>query len=167
MNDYTPSFLSAVAIVLAHEGGLVDNPADPGGITNFGISLASYPDLGADGIRNLTRDDAIAIYWRDWWQRYDYEALLGPIGAKVFDGAATMGNAAAVICLQRALRAAGQSIADDGVLGPETIGAMQGPPPAVIMAALRSELAAHYRLVAEARPQEAVFLTGWLNRAYS
>ncbi|HHV62978.1 MAG TPA: hypothetical protein GXX51_10120 [Firmicutes bacterium] len=47
---------------MTHEGGLPEDPRDPGGITKFGISLRSYPSLGADGIRNLTHDQAIAIY---------------------------------------------------------------------------------------------------------
>lgn len=58
----------AVELVLKHEGGLVDNPQDPGGLTNFGISLRSYPQLGEDGIRKLTADDAKAIYLRDFWK---------------------------------------------------------------------------------------------------
>ena len=49
-----PAFDAAVEIVLAHEGGLADDSADPCGITNFGISLRSYPELGSAGIRALT-----------------------------------------------------------------------------------------------------------------
>ena len=48
----------AIDFVLSQENGLADDPKDPGGITNFGISLRSYPDLGADGIRSLTRSAA-------------------------------------------------------------------------------------------------------------
>jgi hypothetical protein len=57
-------FDMAVALVLKHEGGLVDDPNDPGGLTNFGISQRSYPNVD---IRNLTADDAKAIYKRDYW----------------------------------------------------------------------------------------------------
>jgi lysozyme family protein len=60
-------FDAAVASVLRHEGGLSDPPDDPGGLTNMGISLRSYPHLGREGILNLTRDDAIEIYRRDYW----------------------------------------------------------------------------------------------------
>lgn len=57
----------SIDLVLRHEGGLSDDPNDPGGLTNFGISLRSYPELGADGIRSLTRAQAEAIYLKDFW----------------------------------------------------------------------------------------------------
>lgn len=73
------AFDRAVAHVLEIEGGLVDHPDDPGGLTNMGISLRAYPHLGRDGIRNLTRAQAIDIYHRDFWrpiaQRVDDDRL--------------------------------------------------------------------------------------------
>jgi lysozyme family protein len=54
----------AIDLVLRHEGGLVNDPQDPGGLTNFGISKKSYPDLD---ISNLTRAQAGSIYQRDFW----------------------------------------------------------------------------------------------------
>lgn len=55
-----------VGIILKHEGGYVNDPADPGGETKFGISKRAYPNLD---IKNLTRADAIAIYKRDYYDR--------------------------------------------------------------------------------------------------
>src|SRR5207244_1797640 len=103
-SNYPPAFERAVARVLGDEGGYADNPSDPGGETKFGISKREYPQLD---IAALTRADAIAIYYRDWWQRYRYSELPGPIAAKVFDLAVNIGPAHAVRCLQRALRACG------------------------------------------------------------
>jgi Glycosyl hydrolase 108 len=57
-------FAAAVALVLEHEGGYVNDPNDPGGETNFGISKRAYPDLD---IRALTREGAIGFYRRDYW----------------------------------------------------------------------------------------------------
>src|ERR1039458_5408099 len=57
-------FNLAISIVLTNEGGLVDDPNDPGGLTNYGISKASYPNLD---IKNLTVAQATAIYLRDFW----------------------------------------------------------------------------------------------------
>lgn len=62
------AFDRAVAHVLEIEGGVVDHPDDPGGLTNMGISLRSYPQLGRAGILNLTRAQAIDIYHRDFWE---------------------------------------------------------------------------------------------------
>jgi len=54
----------AFEIVIGVEGGLVDDPADPGGLTKFGISQKSYPQLD---IRNLTPEQAKDIYYQDYW----------------------------------------------------------------------------------------------------
>ena len=69
--SYPPAFERAVARLLGDEGGYVDNPADPGGETKFGITKREYPQVD---IAALTRAEAIAIYFRDWWQRYRWQA---------------------------------------------------------------------------------------------
>jgi hypothetical protein len=75
----------------------------------------------------------------------------------------------AIRCLQRALRAWGcRALDDDGVLGPETLGALDGTGPgaSALLPVLREAIAGHFRLVAETRPRDAIFLGGWLKRAY-
>lgn len=62
--EYNYNFTRSIAFVLSVEGGLVNNPADPGGLTKYGISQRSYPDLD---IRNLSIEDAKEIYFRDYW----------------------------------------------------------------------------------------------------
>ena len=57
-------FEAAVRSVLKHEGGYVNNSRDGGGETAFGISKRSYPHLD---IQALTPEDAIDIFWRDYW----------------------------------------------------------------------------------------------------
>lgn len=57
-------FLEALEFTLRWEGGYVNNPADPGGETKFGISKLSYPLLD---IKNLTKEQASAIYYLDYW----------------------------------------------------------------------------------------------------
>jgi lysozyme family protein len=160
------AFDRAVEIVLAHEGGLVDDPADPGGITNYGISLRSYPELGAAGIRALTPEQAKEIYRRDWWLRYGWADLPAPIGAKLLDIGVNIGAEAAHRALQRALRATGAPVVEDGLLGPATRAEVAQAEPAPLVTALRSEVAGHYRLIAALHPAEQRFLQGWLVRAY-
>jgi len=60
-------FSTAVALVLQHEGGLSVDSSDPGGTTNWGISLRWHPELGEEGIRNLTKEQASAIYQKEYW----------------------------------------------------------------------------------------------------
>jgi lysozyme family protein len=166
--NYPPAFERAVARLLGDEGGYVDNPADPGGETKFGISRREYPNVD---IAALTRAEAVAIYYRDWWQRYRYSELPGPIGAKLFDLAVNIGLDHAVRCLQRALRACGRRVTEDGALGRATIIAAAAANQLALLAALRAEAAGYYRaLAALERGRRAggdlEFLTGWLNRAY-
>jgi len=163
--SYPPAFARAVALLLGDEGGYSRNPADPGGETNFGICKREYPSTD---IKSLTREDAIVIYFRDWWQRYCYSDLPGPIGAKVFGLAVNMGPEHAARCLQRALRSCGRPAAEDGIMGASTRAAAAVANQLALMAALRSEAAAYYRLLAANQNHErnAEFLNGWLNRAY-
>lgn len=161
---YNPEFLAAVERVLDNEGGYSSSLADPGGATKFGISARSYPGLD---IATLTRDAAVKIYWSEWWLRFGFAQLPGAIAAKTFDLAVNMGAAHAIACLQRALRACGLPVTEDGALGPATTLASRRADPGALMAALRSELAAHYRMVASNQKRGAAFLKGWLNRAYA
>jgi len=159
-------FRVAVEVVLAHEGGYVNDPWDPGGETKFGISKRSYPTLD---IRNLTREQAIEIYRRDWWDRYGYGRIKSlEVATKVFDLSVNMGPMAAHQCLQRALHACGRrDVIIDGIIGPQTVGAANSVPPGELLAALRAEAAAHYRLLARDDPTKRRYLGGWLNRAYA
>ena len=61
------SFDEIIEVVLHHEGGYVNDPKDPGGETNYGISKRAYPDVD---IKNLTEDGAKDIYRRDYWEKY-------------------------------------------------------------------------------------------------
>ncbi|HEX3408668.1 MAG TPA: glycosyl hydrolase 108 family protein [Candidatus Binataceae bacterium] len=153
--------------VLVHEGGYSCNPSDPGGETHFGISKRSYPQLN---ISSLTREAAIAIYFRDWWRRYRYSDLPGPIGAKLFDLAVNIGPEHAAHCLQRALRACGRQVSEDGLIGEQTRTAAPAANQVALMAALRSEAAGYYRTIAASEHgnrSKNAFLEGWLDRAYA
>ncbi len=163
--SYPPAFARAVDLLLVVEGGYSCNPADPGGETNFGISKREYPYTD---IKSLTRDDAVAIYFRDWWRRYCYSDLPGPIGAKLFGLAVNMGPEHAARCLQRALRACGRPVEEDACAGASTRAAAAAANQLALMAALRSEAAGYYRLLSanEHEKRGSEFLNGWLNRAY-
>jgi lysozyme family protein len=167
-DKYTPDFLIAVDRVLLNEGGYSSNPADPGGATNFGISARQHPGLD---IVTLTRDAAIKIYWREWWLKFGFARLPAAAAAKTFDLAVNIGPAHAIECLQRALRACGHRVSEDGTLGAETTLASARADAAALISALRSEAASYYRVTAALtrgprQNADREFLTGWLNRAY-
>lgn len=93
-------FNKAVAFVLHHEGSYVNDPADAGGETNFGISKRAYPNLD---IKNLTKDDAIAIYKRDYWDKLPAN-LPTPVRCVLFDCAVNTGISRAIRLLQTAIK---------------------------------------------------------------
>lgn len=113
----TANFDRAIAILLEEEGGLADNPLDPGGLTKYGISQRSYPGLD---IRALTPEAAAAIYARDFWPACGADKLPWPLCLFIFDHAVNAGSSSAIRCLQRAAR-----VTADGKLGPATLGAAQ------------------------------------------
>jgi len=85
MND---NFEKSVAFVLKWEGGYIDDKSDPGGETKYGISKRSYPALD---IKNLTMDEAKAIYRKDYWERSGCDGVPWPMCLVVFDTAVNMG----------------------------------------------------------------------------
>lgn len=108
-------FLQCFDRLIGHEGGYVNNTADPGGETQWGISKRSYPHLN---IRALTREQAREIYRTDFWLRLRAERLPGAVAYQLFDFAVNSGIETAVRYYQRAL-----DVADDGWWGPVSQGA--------------------------------------------
>ncbi len=158
-------FERAIEVVLEHEGeAFTDNPLDKGGPTKYGLSQRWNPGVN---VRELTRIQAIGIYWERYWRGRGYERLPDLIAIKVFDLAVNLGERTAVTCLQRALWAIGARVRIDGRLGPETWGAAQAADEGALLAALRSEAAGEYRIRIARDPGQAVFERGWLNRAYA
>lgn len=109
-------FDEAFDLLLGHEGGYVNDKRDPGGETKWGISHRSYPALD---IKNLTKDEAKAIYRRDYWDKCRIDELPAKLRYTVFDMAVNSGVSAAVKTLQRAVH-----VKDDGILGPVTMAAV-------------------------------------------
>ena len=174
----TPKAAGAIDWVMSHEGGWSDNPADPGGATNYGISLrwlkAAGWDVDQDGdidaadIAALTPDGARRIYHAEFWERLNLERVTsGLVARKVLDLFVNMGDRQAVLIIQRAAKAVGAPLDEDGIWGPLTLGSLNSYPSSELLAAIRSEAAGFYRLLAAIRPALAVFLRGWLTRAYS
>lgn len=171
------NFEQAVKVVLKHEGGLVNHPDDPGGITHFGISLRflhstqEYKNVDADFVRYLTEDQAKEIYKKYWWDKYNYGQFSQSLATKIFDLSVNMGARQAHKLLQRACRSVGFVLVDDGLIGPKSLAVIDkitenGQVPELV-AALRSEAAGFYRLLVEQKPSFKSFIRGWLRRAYS
>lgn len=147
-------FELAIPIVLENEGGYVYDPSDPGGETKYGISKRSYPNVD---IKNLTVEEASAIYLRDFWK---FSGIVDQsVATKLFDSFVNMGRGA--------IKTA-QSIVntpEDGNYGPHTEAAINAVIPSQFLLEYRQGLEQCYRHIVEYNPDEEKFLTGWLRRA--
>lgn len=166
---------TAIVFVLANEGGFVDNPNDPGGATNFGLTLrflhglgGKYTHWGVEEIKNLSITEAKEIYAKYYWTLAPFEKIPSQqIANYVFDMCVNHGTAQGIKILQRAIWSLHQKMAvipDDGVLGDLTIGGIgSGQALAFILPA---ERAGFMRLLAAIKPSNKEFLHGWLERCY-
>lgn len=164
MAVYSEKFKKAFNYMLKNEGGYVNSSADPGGETKYGISQRSYPNLN---IRQLSLKDAQKIYFCDYWLKGKFEQISDDtLAIQLFDLSTNLGIKAETIVLQRALRSVGINVQEDGLLGPVTLSATNNADPQALLAAIKSEAAGYYRLIAAKNPQQQKFLSGWLRRAY-
>ncbi len=118
--------------IVAREGGFVNDPADPGGATNHGVTIATLRALARDvthdghvdvaDVRALTRNDAVEIFLSQYFDRPGLSRLPEALQPCVFDMYVNAGMMA-VKLLQRVLKAAGHAIKDDGQIGPATLAA--------------------------------------------
>lgn len=150
----------AIDFVLEMEGGeqAENNPADPGGLTKFGISQKAYPNMD---IANLTREEAEGLYRHDYWTPCKCDELPRPYAIALFDSAVNQGVKVATRIMQIALE-----VEVDGVIGPETIAAAHAAKPRRIRIMLAERLAAYARLMAE-KPNLLVFARNWSHRVLS
>lgn len=145
------------------EGGYVNDPRDPGGETKFGISKANHPDVD---IKSLTERQARDIYKVEYWDRFHLDDIDdAAVASKTFSLVVNDGLFG-VKCLQRACRACGHYVKDDGVIGSATANAVRLSDKQSLLAALKSEGAGYYRSVVVRKPEMKWALEGWLARAY-
>lgn len=110
-------FNEAFDRLISHEGGYSNHPDDPGGETMYGITKRVAMENGYTGsMRDLTRDQARAIYKSAYWDRAKADQYDYAIGFQMFDAAVNHGIGNAVRFLQRAV-----GTADDGIVGPATL----------------------------------------------
>lgn len=129
------NFDQALAAVLVHEGGYVNDPQDPGGATNKGVTQAVYDDwrhgqgAAPRSVRQLEPAEVQAIYRHLYWDRIKGDDLPSGVDYATFDFAVNSGVSRAARFLQTAA-----GVASDGIIGPATIAATKVSPSNVITA---------------------------------
>jgi len=152
-------FNQIIGITLSNEGGYVNNPNDSGGETNYGITKRSYPNID---IRNLSKNDAINIYKRDFWDPHPFDQIQDDgICQKLFDMSVNMGYSQAAKLLQRAQG----SLTVDGVLGPLSIQAINSSDPSYLLSQFKNTIVKFYTNLVNKNTKDAAFLNGWIRRA--
>ena len=117
------NFGPCVDFTFTQEGGFVDNPDDPGGATNLGITLNTleaweHANLPVSAIRSLQRPLAEQIYHKNYWLKMSCGLLPGGVDLMVFDSGINIGPGRAIEQLQDALM-----VDVDGQIGPMTLAA--------------------------------------------
>lgn len=170
--------------IVAREGGFVDDPDDPGGATNHGVTIHTMRRLGIDltgdgrvdtaDVRRLTREQATQIYIEHYFHAPRIGALPDVLHASVFDMQVNAGSQAVRI-LQRLLSDMGFPCTPDGVIGPQTIRAVHlaaDAAPAHLADAYGIARRNYYYALADARPASRKYARrrdgskgGWITRA--
>jgi lysozyme family protein len=155
-------FQAAVELILELEGGgrIVSHPRDPGGLTKYGISLRAHPELGPEGIRNLTKEQAIGIYRAKYWTPLRLSRFSPRLALPLFDAAVNHGIRAAGELLQRALKRLGADLVVDGIMGERTVKAAKSYAPKRVLSVFLVERLRFYRSL----ETYDVFGAGWEKR---
>lgn len=165
--DGDREFAEALPLILAHEGGWSDDPFDPGGATNKGITLAVYArEIGREitvdtlgelksELRRIPDDLVRRIYLTRYWRPGRCAELPAALALFHFDACVNQGVAGAARFLQRAL-----DVDADGEIGPVTLAAAARANPEVVLEAYADIRRRHYRSLGHFWR----FGRGWLTR---
>ena len=152
-------FQRAVAEILEHEGGYVNDPQDPGGETNYGITRTTARAHGYRGdMRAIPMSVVHRIYRRSYWAAVRGDELPRGVDLAVFDFAVNSGPHRAAEFLQRAV-----GVDDDGKIGPVTLRAVSASDPGKLIRAISGDRLAWLRTL-RTWPR---FGRGWTRRVQS
>lgn len=164
------AFDRAVQFTLDHEGGYVDDPDDPGGETNFGISKRQYPAID---IRALTRNDAEQIYRRDYWKANSCDQMPPLTAMAVFDWCVHSPTQTVIHALQKSVRRRPDHwLVLDGLMGPRTLDALNTfvtsstLDSVVALGMVEKRLLFLARLIQRAPERRLKYLRGWMKRCF-
>ena len=168
------NFDDALQITFGFEGGWSDNPNDPGGKTNYGITASTFESakkaglVRAKSVETITKADAESIYRAWYWDRCRCDDLPDGVDVMVFDCAVNCGVGTSGKCLQKAVnRYAKTPVHTDGAIGPLTIKAVKEVAKnnsTALLESLLLERLNHYRKITDGNSKLRGFLRAWLRR---
>jgi lysozyme family protein len=139
---------------------------DTGGLTRWGISQRAYPGLD---IKNLSLDQAIEIYKKDYWTALNIDKLTNQTMADIiYDMAVNAGKSVASKMAQNAIVLSSEfKVTVDGSIGPNTLFLLNQCNPAIWVAKYVELRIAFYKNLVDKDPKKNLYLKGWINRANS
>ena len=152
------NFKECLALVLKSEGGWVNNPADPGGETNLGVTKRvweEYVGHPVESLKKLTKEDVAPLYELKYWRPCYGEVLPRGLDFVVFSMGVNAGPGRSVKLLQQSI-----GCVPDGVIGPTTRGLISSSNPATLIAKFSESRREYYR----ALKTFPIFGKGWLAR---
>ena len=154
------NFEQCVALVLKHEGGFVNHPKDPGGMTNLGVTKKVWEEwvghpVDEAAMRALTVQDVAPLYKKNYWDKIKGDQLPMGVDYACFDLAVNSGVGRAAKMLQQAV-----GVSADGVIGPATLDAVEKANPRD----LATEICDLRLKFLQSLPTFATFGKGWSRR---
>ena len=151
---------NAFALMLKSEGGFVNHPSDPGGMTNLGVTKATWENwVGRESdeaeMRGLTPEKVEPLYKKKYWDAVRGDELPMGLDYLMFDFAVNAGAGRAIKTLQTAV-----GVTPDGGFGPMTMAAVQAVEPNELIERFSQAKEDFYRSLTTF----ATFGKGWLNR---
>jgi lysozyme family protein len=163
-------------LLLKFEGGFVNDPADPGGATNKGITLKTFqacsqnllalePTL--DNLKSLTGAQAGTIYRALYWNKTHGDDTASQNLANIVCDFYVNSGTPATKLLQTILTTMGHPLTVDGAIGPASVQALQAVDQDQVYRLYKQGRVQFYKDLAQKKPTLAKFLKGWLNRVNS
>lgn len=158
------------SVLFASEGGFVDDPDDAGGVTNMGVTLTTWRDVGHDidgdgdidagDLKLLSKDEVIRkVLKPHYWDRWQADRIRNQSVADILVDWVYNSGSTGIRIPQRIL-----GVKDDGIVGPVTINAVNGADQNALFRKILRARESYYRDLVIRKPSQSKFLKGWLNR---
>lgn len=159
--------------LLKFEGGYVNDPADPGGATNKGVTLLTFKRFAEpllkieptlENLKNITDEQAGVIYKHEYWDKIHGDDIdFQPLADIIFDFYVNAGSHATKL-LQSKLNTFGAHLHVDGAIGPASLNAMKHVDSKALYKRYKAGRIAYYEHLVAVHPVLKKFLHGWLKR---
>ena len=152
--------------ILKRKGGISAHPADRGGATNRGVTMATFrhfygTDRTADDLRAMTETQWLRIFREGYWNRWQADRIASQSLANILVDWVWASGSHGITRPQRLL-----GVTADGIVGEQTLAALAARDPEQLFHQLKTARIAFVEDIVRNNPSQKVFLQGWKNRIY-